>query len=65
MWFSTKGENNTTAANKMFLQWCRDAMVLTFNFVQRFVSWDRTQLRKRATAEAQTLALGDPMTVEE
>jgi hypothetical protein len=27
-----------TAANKMFLQWCRDGLVLSFIFVQRLVS---------------------------
>jgi hypothetical protein len=45
------------AANKMFLQWCRDELVLSFIFVQRFVSWDRTRLRKGTTAETQTLAV--------
>jgi len=44
-----------TAYNKMFLQWCRDELVLSFIFVQRFVSWDRTRLRKGTTAETQTL----------
>jgi hypothetical protein len=39
----------------MFLQWCRDALVLSFIFVQRLVSWDRTRLRKGTTAETQTL----------
>jgi hypothetical protein len=47
---------NNTAANKMFLQWCRDELVLSFIFVQRLVSWDRTRLRKGTTAETQTLA---------
>ena len=46
-----------TAANKMFLQWCRDELVLSFIFVQRLVSWDRTRLRKGTTAETQTLAV--------
>lgn len=41
----------------MFLQWCRDELVLSFIFVQRFVSWDRTRLRKGTTAETQTLAV--------
>jgi len=27
-----------TAANKMFLQWCRDELGLSFIFVQRLVS---------------------------
>ena len=45
-----------TVANKMFLQWCRDELVLSFIFVQRFVSWDRTRLREGTTAETQTLA---------
>jgi hypothetical protein len=44
-----------TGANKMFLQWCRDELVLSFIFVQRFVSWDKTRLRKGTTAETQTL----------
>ena len=39
----------------MFLQWCRDELALSFIFVQRFVSWDRTRLRKGTTAETQTL----------
>jgi hypothetical protein len=43
------------AANKMFLQWCRDELVLSSIFVQRFVSWDKPQLRKGTTAETQTL----------
>ena len=43
------------AANKMFLQWCRDELHLSFIFVQRLVSWDRTRLRKGTTAETQTL----------
>jgi hypothetical protein len=47
---------NAAAANKMFLQWCRDELVLSFIFVQRLVSWDRTRLRKGTTAETQTLA---------
>ena len=42
-------------AHKMFLQWCRDELVLSSIFVQRFVSWDRTRLRKGTTAETQTL----------
>ena len=46
-----------TGANKMFLQWCRDELVLSFIFVQRFVSWDKTRLRKGTTAETQTLAV--------
>jgi len=29
-------ENGRTASNKMFLQWCRDELVLSFIFVQRF-----------------------------
>jgi len=41
----------------MFLQWCRDELVLSFIFVQRFVSWDRTRLRKGTTAETQTLCV--------
>ena len=41
----------------MFLQWCRDELVLSFIFVQRLVSWDRTRLRKGTTAETQTLAV--------
>jgi len=45
------------AANKMFLQWCRDELHLSFIFVQRLVSWDRTRLRKGTTAETQTLAV--------
>ena len=48
------GEEARTA-NKMFLQWCRDELVLSFIFVQHFVSWDRTRLRKGTTAETQTL----------
>jgi hypothetical protein len=40
----------------MFLQWCRDELVLSFIFVQRLVSFDRTRLRKGTTAETQTLA---------
>jgi hypothetical protein len=39
----------------MFLQWCRDELFLSFIFVQRLVSWDRTRLRKGTTAETQTL----------
>jgi len=39
----------------MFLQWCRDELHLSFIFVQRLVSWDRTRLRKGTTAETQTL----------
>ena len=39
----------------MFLQWCRDELVLSFIFVQRLVSLDRTRLRKGTTAETQTL----------
>jgi len=27
---------NTAAGNKMFLQWCRDELVLSFIFVQRY-----------------------------
>lgn len=46
-----------TAGNKMFLQWCRDGLVLSFIFVQRLVSCDRTRLRKGTTAETQTLPL--------
>jgi hypothetical protein len=46
-----------TAANKMFLQWCRDELVLSFIFVQRFRFGDRTRLRKGTTAETQTLWL--------
>ena len=48
-------ENDPTSGNKMFLQWCRDELVLSFIFVQRFVSWDRTRLWKGTTAETQTL----------
>jgi hypothetical protein len=40
----------------MFLQWCRDELVLSFIFVQRFSTWDRTRLREGTTAETQTLA---------
>jgi hypothetical protein len=29
-----------TATNNMFLQWCRDELVLSFIFVQRLVSWE-------------------------
>jgi len=29
-------ENDPTSGNKMFLQWCRDELVLSFIFVQRF-----------------------------
>lgn len=39
----------------MFLQLCRDELVLSFIFVQRLVSWDRTRLRKGTTAETQRL----------
>ena len=49
-------EKIKTTANSMFLQWCRDELVLSFIFVQRLVSWDRTRLRKGTTAETQTLA---------
>ena len=49
-------KSKITTANKMFLQWCRDELVLSFIFVLRFVSWDRTRLRKGTTAETQTLA---------
>jgi hypothetical protein len=48
-----------TAGNKMFLQWCRDELFLSFIFVQRLVSWDRTRLRKGTTAETQTLPTGN------
>jgi len=48
-------KNDPTSGNKMFLQWCRDELVLSFIFVQRFVSWDRTRLWKGTTAETQTL----------
>jgi hypothetical protein len=36
-----------TAGNKMFLQWCRDELVLSFNFVQRsrFVGQDAASER--------------------
>ncbi len=44
----------------MFLQWCRDELVLSFIFVQRLVSWDRTRLRKGTTAETQTLVAIGP-----
>lgn len=40
----------------MFLQWFRDKLVLSFIFVQRLVSWHRTQLRKGTSAETQTVA---------
>lgn len=29
-------EKSPTTANKMFLQWCRDDLVLSFIFVQRY-----------------------------
>ncbi len=51
------GERRAHVANKMFLQWCRDGLVLSFIFVQRLVSWDRTRLRKGTTAETQTLCV--------
>jgi hypothetical protein len=41
--------------HNVFLQWCRDELYLSFIFVQRLVSWDRTRLRKGTTAETQTL----------
>ncbi len=50
-------EETPTACNKMFLQWCRDELHLSSIFVQRFVSLDRTRLRKGTTAETQTLAV--------
>ena len=31
---------NATTANKMFMQWCRDELVLSFIFVQRLVGQD-------------------------
>ncbi len=40
--------------HKMFLQWCRDELVLSFIFFPRLVSWDKTRLRKGTTAETQT-----------
>ena len=46
---------HTAAHNSMFLQWCRDELVLSFIFVQRFRFEDRTRLRKGTTAETQTL----------
>jgi hypothetical protein len=52
----TSRVNEWPAGNKMFLQWCRDKLHLSFIFVQRLVSWDRTRLRKGTTAETQTLA---------
>jgi hypothetical protein len=45
----------------MFLQWCRDELHLSFIFVPRLVSWDRTRLRKGTTAETQTLAAIHPI----
>jgi hypothetical protein len=51
-----RDEQETTGANSMFLQWCRDELVESYIFVQRLVSWDRTRLRKGTTAETQTLA---------
>lgn len=41
----------------MFLLWCRDELVLSFIFVQRLVSWDKTRLRKGTTVETPTLAV--------
>jgi len=40
-------EENPTAGNKMFLQWCRDELVLSFIFVQRyrFVGQDAASIR--------------------
>ena len=52
----TKFGEGHTATNSMFLQWCRDVLILSFIFVQRLVLWDRTRLRKGTTAETQTLA---------
>ncbi len=39
----------------MFLQWCRDVLLVSFIFVQRYCFGDRTRLRKGTTAETQTL----------
>jgi hypothetical protein len=47
--------SKATSHNKMFLQWCREELVLSFIFVPRLVSWDKTRLRKGTTAETQTL----------
>jgi hypothetical protein len=46
----------------MFLQWCRDELVLSFIFVQRFRFGDRTRLWKGTTAETQTLYASRPDT---
>jgi hypothetical protein len=39
----------------MFLQWCRDELVLNYVFVQRFRFGDRTRLRKGTNAQTQSL----------
>jgi hypothetical protein len=54
-----------TSHNSMFLQWCRDELVLSFIFVQRFSTWtgrgfDKAPLQKhKRCAQGGKVGSGD------